>query len=294
MSQSAGSTFRSHFVTALLVALLSFAATGAFLRATRPPPAGVITLRVLNPEGEPARCNASIWAVREDGGRVLTGDASKRCDEDGVLRWEGLSPGRWRVMAYVEDCEQLDRELELGAQHGLDDGDNTVGWGGMVIGTVTEAGQPVDGAEVRTASGRSFTTATNGAYKLDGLPMGEVEIRAAKGFSGGSAKTVVTRGGRSVVDIELTPVPPRGVVGIGVELVEGQVRVTKVAPGSPAEGQIEPGDVLVSIEGQGLEGDLTLTRRLLAGEPGQAVQIQLRRGDEVLERQLTRASVQEL
>lgn len=279
---------------AALIALLCFGATAIALRVLRPLPAGTITARLLNPSGKPVRCNATLWEVREDGGRALASDSSQRCDKDGRLTWTGLAAGKWRLMALAEDCEMLDREMELAVDRGTDLGDVPLVWGGLLVGTVSEDGQPAAGVEVRSSRGRSVTTRQNGQYKLDGLPIGEVEVRAARGFSGGGGKTTITRGGHSTLDIELVPVPPRGVLGFTLDAADGVLKVATITPGSPAEGQLQPGDVLEEVDGSPVGDDIARARKLVAGEPGAPVRLTVRRGGAALPLELTRVSARDL
>lgn len=276
-----------------MIALGSFGATAIALRALRPVPPGVVAARLVNPSGDPVACAATLWEVLDDGGRRMSGDASQGCDEDGQLRWTGRAPGRWRILAVGDGCTMLDQEIELTAQEGVDLGKIALQWGGTVVGVVTENGEPAAGVEVRASNGRVTVTRPDGRYKLDGVPIGALEVRAARAFSGGGGEAVVTRGAVSTLDIALAPVAPRGVVGISVEHEDGEVVIRKVAAGLPADGVVTPGDVLVAIDGEPLNGDLTRTRRLIAGDPETEVRLELRRDGQPLSVALTRVSVQQ-
>jgi serine protease DegS len=85
---------------------------------------------------------------------------------------------------------------------------------------------------------------------------------------------------RSGKDRTVTPF-----TGLGVQLDrEGATaRVERVFPGSgAAEAGIQPGDILVRIDGAPAGDQRATTRRLLRASPGDRVEVELRRGGEVL------------
>lgn len=70
--------------------------------------------------------------------------------------------------------------------------------------------------------------------------------------------------------------PPSGVTGAQLHTV-GLLVVEATVPGSPAEGVLEPGDVLVRIQGQVVSHFLAL-EELLDDSVGQTIELQLERG----------------
>lgn len=89
---------------------------------------------------------------------------------------------------------------------------------------------------------------------------------------------------------------PDHYVGVGVELTmeAAGARVVRVLPGGPAaEGGLEPGDVVLEVEGQPVRGKaLAEIVSGLRGEPGSTVRLRARtaRGDRVVT--LTRRAIE--
>lgn len=82
----------------------------------------------------------------------------------------------------------------------------TMDLGGRASGTVTAAGNPVEGASVRV-EGRediSTTTASDGTYTLPGIPTGEWTLNAGKsGFVGDSQTATFSEDGTQTLDFNL-------------------------------------------------------------------------------------------
>ncbi|MEM0924838.1 MAG: trypsin-like peptidase domain-containing protein, partial [Planctomycetota bacterium] len=90
------------------------------------------------------------------------------------------------------------------------------------------------------------------------------------------------------VDVTLAEtIPPLDPQEVGVWVrsidVEGESRlaVAGVVPGSPADGLLEPGDVLQTIDGAVIESAEALSKRLVTAEPEKALRWEILRGDEV-------------
>lgn len=86
-------------------------------------------------------------------------------------------------------------------------------------------------------------------------------------------------------------------VGIGVTIVvreDGYIDIQKVEPGSPAqEAGIQPGDILIGVEGKDASTMTTdQVKGMVRGEKGTAVQLKLRRGEEILELSVLRKEIQ--
>lgn len=86
-------------------------------------------------------------------------------------------------------------------------------------------------------------------------------------------------------------------VGIGATIVlreDGYIDIQKLEPGSPAqEAGIQPGDILIAVEGTDIS---TLTvdeaKNLVRGNAGTRVQLQVRRGEELLDFSVERREIQ--
>lgn len=65
----------------------------------------------------------------------------------------------------------------------------------------------------------------------------------------------------------------------------GMLVVSEVQPGSPAEGVLEPGDILVRINGE-LSADFDTLARVLDDGVGRTVKLEVSRGEQLLEREL--------
>ncbi|MCB9745439.1 MAG: PDZ domain-containing protein [Alphaproteobacteria bacterium] len=286
---------RSELVGAALIGVASFGVARLLLRPPEaPPPAaeepqgGVITLSVVDPEGEPlADCAATAWLVVGEGRRRLTAGASQACTPEGALRWTGREAGQWRIMMASREVQALDETVTLEEGGVVDLGQVQLGWGGTVYGFVREGGVPVPKAEVRSSAGGSMLTGPDGAFIFRGQPVGALTVQAFTARSMGEVVTEVQRGERSDVEIALEPLPPRGT--IGVVPGEGAI-VTEVLPGSPAEGALQVGDEIVAVDGQEVGGDALRLRRLAAGAPGEVIALRVRRGDDLLELTLTRVA----
>lgn len=77
----------------------------------------------------------------------------------------------------------------------------------------------------------------------------------------------------------------RVVLGIAGLDHEGRCLVTQVFPNFPAEkAGIEPGDIILSVNQKNVDSLIELTREILVHEPGDEVEIELRRGDKNLKK----------
>jgi PDZ domain-containing protein len=72
-------------------------------------------------------------------------------------------------------------------------------------------------------------------------------------------------------------------LGRDVQVDESGAEIVLVQPGSPADGVLEVGDVIVEAEGQEVESIQGLQRALSDVEPGQEVELTVQRGDEQVE-----------
>jgi serine protease Do len=77
----------------------------------------------------------------------------------------------------------------------------------------------------------------------------------------------------------------RVVLGIAGHDSEGHCVVTQVFPNFPAEkAGIEPGDIILSIDNEKVDSLMELTLEILVHDPGDKVEIELRRGDKNLKK----------
>ncbi|MCB9763336.1 MAG: PDZ domain-containing protein [Alphaproteobacteria bacterium] len=275
---------------AALIGAVAFGITALLLRPDPPAEAPhTVTLRLVDAEGQGVPCRATLWRVLDGGRRTIDVDSSQLCGPNGRLRWRDRDPGAWRVMAATPGFVMFDEVVTLPAGGVVDLGMVTLAPGGVVHGVITEDGEPLPGVQVRTSSGQRTVSAGGGAYDFKGVPVGPLKVRAARGHSGGGGTVDVVAGEVATLDIALTPVAPRGLLGI--ELVGGPqgVVIGRVVPGSPASGALEPGDLLVAVDGQPVSDDAA-ARRLLSGAPGAPVRLTVRRGGDTLELELVRVS----
>ena len=70
---------------------------------------------------------------------------------------------------------------------------------------------------------------------------------------------------------------PLGAAGLGVGVGELEAVVGQVLPGSPAEGQLQPGDRIVSVDGRAVSRWADIPALVRAAEPGRALDIVLLR-----------------
>lgn len=251
-----------------------------------------VQARILAPEGGPLLCHASLYRVVGPGVRALGPDSTRACEADGTLRYEKLAAGDWRLMVQGSGTTLWDAPFTAAEGQAVDLGERQLQHGGRVAGLITRDGQPVPSAQVRTSAGHAILTDDNGRYRVDGAPVGEVLVRAAKDGWGGGGTVVVEKGKTFAYDIQLAPMPPRGYVGLKLEVKDGAVVVSGVTAKSPAEGVVQLGDVVVSVAGQEVGGDVDRARKLAAGPPGEVLTLQVRRGAKVLDLSLTRATIE--
>ena len=248
--------------------------------------------RILGPKGGPLLCNATLYRVVGPGVRALTPNSTRACEPDGTLRYEKLAAGDWRLMVQGMATTLWDVSFTVAEGQAVDLGEQQLKDGGRVAGLITRDGQPVPKAQVRSSAGHAILSDDNGRYRVDGAPVGEVLVRAAKEGWGGGGTVMVEAGKTLSYDIQLTPMPPRGYIGLKLEERDGAVVVGGVTPKSPAEGVVQPGDVVVSVAGQAVGGDLDRARKLAVGPPGEVLSLQVRRGEQVLDLSLTRTTIE--
>jgi C-terminal processing protease CtpA/Prc len=80
---------------------------------------------------------------------------------------------------------------------------------------------------------------------------------------------------RSTTDPEL------GKIGCVIQSVLGRTEVVSLKPGGPASGLLEPGDILISVNGVPVESD-TQAKQLIIGLRGTSIQLRVMRDGEFL------------
>jgi hypothetical protein len=251
-----------------------------------------IQARVFGPDGAPLVCGATLYRVVGPGVRALTANSTRTCEPDGSLRYEKLAAGDWRLMVIGGGTTLWDVSFNVTEGQALDLGEQQLKDGGRVAGRITKDGQPLPKAQVRTSAGHAILTDDFGRYRVDGAPVGELLVRAAKDGWGGGGTVVVKKGETLTYDITLTQLPPRGFIGLKLDVKDGVVIVSGVTPKSPAEGVVQLGDVVVRVAGEEVGGEADRARKLAAGPPGEVLKLTVRRGEQTLDLSLTRATIE--
>ena len=94
--------------------------------------------------------------------------------------------------------------------------------------------------------------------------------------------------GISYIPVKSVPPQARAQAGIDLSVTSGDI-VAQVAPGTPASSQLQPGDVIVSADGQGLDGKDALSKILAARKVGDTLKLQVQRGSQSLSVPITLA-----
>jgi S1-C subfamily serine protease len=210
-------------------------------------------LPALAAGGEPLR--AGQWVMAVGGPSGLDGVVTT-----GVLtaRGRAVRAGSGRV---VEDMLQSDALLSPGGSGGA-----LVDAGGRLIGIHVSVSS--------SARGASFAVpATTALWVAGELRARGAIARPQLGFSAG-----------------LAPLPPAAAARLDLQ-AGGAVRVDSVAPDGPAAaGGILPGDLVVALDGQRVEGPGAFRRRLAERPPDAAVRLAVVRGNEMMRIELLLAN----
>ena len=178
-----------------------------------------------------------------------------------------------------------------------------------VVGSVhddkTQA--PIAGATVALAGRRApapVRTDAAGRFIIDSVPAEHLGLMVrANGYAELQAGGVDgSRDRNTNLELSLTPLSPGAapateVTGIGVTIGKGKEGpvVLSVLPGSPAEGRLHEGDVIVEVDGRTLlDRPLTDTMGAIRGAPGTSVTLLVRKkegGEQSLFIERTRMSV---
>jgi S1-C subfamily serine protease len=182
-----------------------------------------------------------------------------------------------------------------------------------LIGIVAKTSDPYqDGTEIAAVRSRSPAEAAgikpgDQVMEVAGIPVKRhQEIRQVLGSydAGESIEVKLQREGQSIA-LQVTlaetipPLQPQRLGAVtrdqeeetdGKQLSE-QVMVEQVVPGTPAEGQLQPGDVLQRIGETELVDSQTLRRLLVSAEPDQKLSLQVLRGGKEVVVSLTPQSI---
>ncbi len=165
-----------------------------------------ISGRVLDESGSPVE-HAWVSARLQD--RELPfpqGAAGSRPTEaDGRFTIDGAPGGRIALEARAPGFEARKvTGLEVAAAGSLDDVEIVLKRGAAVVGQVTtDAGLPVAGAEV-SAEGSGTTTDGDGAFRIEGVALGQRVVLASHPDLGRASQEVEVGAGETRVDLRLT------------------------------------------------------------------------------------------
>ncbi|MCB9674150.1 MAG: PDZ domain-containing protein [Alphaproteobacteria bacterium] len=153
--------------------------------------------------------------------------------------------------------------------------------GAAIVGKVFNADGEPEGAVRVWGCGSSVKTDSDGSYYLEGIPGRACTVQATRQdgvFTANSPEVPVTPrvNDDQVVDLHLPPFRTAG-LGIVVRETEQGIVVDRVlSGGSASDGGLEPGDVVLAIDGEDAEM-LSLEEfvELALGEPGSEVELEV-------------------
>ncbi|MCA9525010.1 MAG: carboxypeptidase regulatory-like domain-containing protein, partial [Myxococcales bacterium] len=263
----------------------------------RLPLGGFIAGRVVDQAGRPVE-DFSVSASPLTWGRGGP-PAQSFSSEDGHFLLGPLAAGRMEIWAAAEGYQPAERRgVEVRAGETVEGITLTLRTSVVLEGQVTDArtGRPVEGAQVVPAEWRSGALAeavgtytdADGRYRLDALPGVRTSIRVkAEGYRSVLIGGVEgAPGSRVVRDFALNPqasdaLPGSELTGVGAVLASHPdgVRIGQILPGGPAEGVLAAGDVVVSVDGDPIQGaDMGKVAQAIRGEEGSEVELMVRRG----------------
>jgi protocatechuate 3,4-dioxygenase beta subunit len=151
-------------------------ASGLRLVTTR---LGRVVLRLVKPDGEPYVGPIYVWTAQ---GERREGSGTRT--EDGRVRFDSLRDGEYDLQVDVSGFAPVRRRVAARLRAVTDLGDVALDLGRTVAGRVTDlAGTPVAGASVSASGAEEVLTDATGAFALEHLPSGPVEVSAeADGF----------------------------------------------------------------------------------------------------------------
>ena len=241
--------------------------------------------------GDEAECSATLWR-ESDGKRHATESSSKPC-EAGRLSWTNLQPGIYRLIAHSPESERLEKQVKIDFKF-VDLGTVDLQKGMRLQGKVWMEGDPVADALILVEGGRRSRSDAEGRFSIDGLPLKELEVRAAA-QAGRGAIRVLPEMSNQDISFELTRGKGQGLLGLQFDLKERGPVVTALLPGSGAAAELEPGDLLLQVDGVGvLDLSKDEVAQILSGETGSKSSIQIERAGETRDVLLSRMDPVEL
>lgn len=264
-------------------------------------PGVIVEGRVTAVRGRVDVEGASVELVTQGHRRAAFTDAMGR------FRFTDVTPGATRILVSHDDYAPVEIEVTVTptgrADRAFEVDAVDLAEPGVVEGRVVDRdGKPVFGARVGVgvvgayvpvgaASHGTVTTKAGGAFRLDRVRPGDVEIGAFAPDVGRGRAVVSVDGGRTRSDVVIrldAPVDeqePAATGGLAVTLAERprgsatEITVVDVAAGSEAEHSgLVAGDVVRSIDKRG-PTSLSDARRRLAGPDGSDVVIEVQRPD---------------
>jgi hypothetical protein len=224
---------------------------------------------------------------------------------DGKAEITNLPAGAYTVLVRAAGYAEARAAVELPAPRGLErttaELEIALAAGATVRGEVVDLrGDPVPAARVSAGEGSGVargpgappgSTDLRGRFALSSLPAGDLRLVATHPGLGTAETTVRIRPGDVVEDVRLrfdarlsdAPALTPSWVGVAIELDTARPIVRSVAAGSAAEESgIEPGDVVVKVDGRAVR-TRAAAAAALAGPEGTEAAIELRRDGEPFE-----------
>jgi protocatechuate 3,4-dioxygenase beta subunit len=225
-------------------------------------------------------------------------------DSDGRYRFADVTPGPAHVIVSHPDFALAERDIVIESTGRSDrpfDVDAIdLPEPGTIEGRVLDAnGQPVSGARVRAATAGTIAsipanapgtalTDSDGAFRLERVASGKIDVRALSTRAGRGHTTVDVEAGRTTSDVTIRMVASgaeeapsaNGGVAVTLDGATAGVLIVEVSPGSEAErGGLVVGDRVERVDGTH-PASVDDAKRLLAGPEGTDVVIEVARRSE--------------
>lgn len=237
-----------------------------------------LTLLVVDEAQTPLACTSTLWRV--EAGRSTANEGASQACEEGRLSWSELEAGDYRLVVQAPGRERHERRVAVDFSE-VDLGVQVLQDGRRVEGRVVMAEVPVEGALVLVEGGRRVRSDAEGRFVLEGLPQGELELRAAAQGGRGKASLPASVLEVSEVVIPLERGQGQGLLGLKFERKSSGPVVTDLLPNSPAASQLEYGDRLLRVDGVALtQLDSSEIAQILAGEVGSVARLEVERAGE--------------